>query len=73
MVLADVHLDRGDLNEGCRVAAQAIAVGECLRSTRCRSYVDEFKQRLRRHRTDGDVRAFVAQVRESRLWAPSLQ
>ena len=46
MVLADAHLDRGDVDEGCRVAAQAIDVGESLESARCRSYVDEFRQRL---------------------------
>ena len=44
MVLADAHLDRGDVDEGCRVAARALAVGEALESARCRSYVDEFKQ-----------------------------
>ncbi|MBA3905619.1 MAG: XRE family transcriptional regulator [Pseudonocardiales bacterium] len=70
MVLADAHLDRGDVEEGCRVAAQALAVGETLESARCRSYVDEFKQRLRKHRTSPGVRAFVAEIRQSRLWAP---
>jgi hypothetical protein len=30
VVLADAHLDRGDVEEGCRVAAQALAVGETL-------------------------------------------
>ena len=25
-----LHLDSGDLDEGCRVAVRAIAVGECL-------------------------------------------
>jgi hypothetical protein len=45
MVLADAHLDRGNVEEGCRVAAQALAVGETLESARCRSYVDEFKVR----------------------------
>ena len=70
MVLADAHLDRGDVDEGCRVAAQAIAVGETLESARCRKYVDEFRQRLRRHRASAGVRAFVTQVRDSRLWLP---
>lgn len=70
MVLADAHLDRGDVEEGCRVAAKAIEVGEGLESARCRSYVDEFKQRLRKHRASPLVRAFVTDVRDSRLWSP---
>ena len=74
MVLADAHLDRGDVDEGCRVAARAIAVGERLESARCRSYVDEFQQRLAKHRTSADVR----DVRRRRsasteLWAPARQ
>lgn len=73
MVLADAHLDRGDVEEGCRVAAKAIAVGEGLESARCRGYVDEFKQRLRKHRASPLVRAFVAHIRGSRLWSPARQ
>jgi tetratricopeptide (TPR) repeat protein len=68
MVLADAHLDRGDVDEGCRVASRAFAVGEGIESARCRSYVDEFRQRLLKHRTSPDVRAFVGSVRENRLW-----
>lgn len=71
MVLADAHLDRGDVDEGCRVAARAFEVGEGLESARCRKYVDEFRQRLAKHRTSADVRAFVEHVRESRLWRPA--
>lgn len=71
MVLADSHLDRGDVDEACQVAAKAFAVGETLESARCRGYVDEFKQRLVRHRKSSEVRDFVARVRESRLWAPA--
>ena len=73
MVLADAHLDRGDVDEGCRVAARAFEVGEGLESARCRGYVDEFRQRLVKHRTSADVRAFVGSVRESRLWRPAGQ
>jgi tetratricopeptide (TPR) repeat protein len=69
MVLADAHLDHGDVDEGCRVATRAIAVGEGLESARCRSYVDEFRQRLEPHRRSAEVRNFVAGVRDSRLWA----
>ena len=41
-----------------------------LSSARCRSYVDEFKQRLRKHKASPSVREFVRTVRDSRLWAP---
>jgi len=68
MVLADAHLDRGDVDEGCRVAARALTVGESIESTRCRGYVDEFRQRLIKHRTSADARAFVSSVRQCRLW-----
>jgi tetratricopeptide (TPR) repeat protein len=71
MVLADAHLDRGDVDEGCRVAGEAFAVGEGLESARCRGYVAEFRQRLVRHRTSAEVRDFAARVRGSKLWAPA--
>jgi hypothetical protein len=73
MVLADAHLDRGDVNEGCRVAGKALAAGETMESACWRLYVDEFKQRLRKHKASPDVRTFVATVRASRLWAPARQ
>ena len=71
MVLADAHIDRGDVEEGCRVAMEALAAGDALRSARCRSYVDEFKQRLMRHRSNPIVKTFAAQVREHHLWTPA--
>lgn len=71
MVLADAHLDRGDVDEGCRVASEAFTVGEGLESARCRGYVDEFKQRLLRHKGSTVVREFVTSVRGSRLWMPA--
>jgi hypothetical protein len=67
-VLADAHVDRGDIDEGCRVATEALAAGDALRSARCRRCLDEFKQRLARHRSNPVVRAFAAQVREHHLW-----
>jgi tetratricopeptide (TPR) repeat protein len=70
MVLADAHLDRGDVDEGCRVAARAFAIGEGLESIRCRGYVNEFRQRLVPYKRTEEVREFVASVREMRLWAP---
>jgi len=71
MVLADAHLDRGDVDEGCRVAGEAFAVGEGLESARCRGYVDEFRQRLLRHRKSTEVREFAIRVQGSKLWAPA--
>lgn len=68
MVLADAHLDLGDVDEGCRIATKAIKVGDTLDSARCREYVHEFKVRLRRHRSNTSVRAFVDEIRGSRLW-----
>lgn len=68
MVLADAHLDVGDIDEGCRVAEKAFAVGEGLESARCLSYVDEFRKRLVRYRDSANVRTFVAQVQGSKLW-----
>ena len=70
MVLADAHLDRGDLDEGCRIAAQAIDVGDRLESARCRSYVDEFQPAPRPLRNQpGGPRPSSTQVREHRLWS----
>jgi hypothetical protein len=71
MVLADAHLDRGDLEEGCRIAEKALTVGEGLNSIRCRSYVREFQQRLSPHRNSSEVRQLVSTVRESHLCTPS--
>jgi len=68
IVLADAHLDRGDVDEGCRVAGEAFAVGEGLESARCRRYVKEFRKRLVRYRRSTEARDFAARVRTSRLW-----
>ena len=68
MVLADAHLDHGDLDEGCRIAAQAIDVGDGLDSVRCRSYVHEFRQRLTRYGTSPEVRDFADRMSATKLW-----
>ena len=70
MVLADALVDRGDLDEGCRVAAEALEVGEGLRSARCSSYVTEFQERLRKHQRSTTVRSFSESARTFRLWRP---
>jgi tetratricopeptide (TPR) repeat protein len=68
LVLADAHLDRGDIDKGCEVAARALDVGQELDSVRCRSYVDEFKIRLQRHSHAAEVRELQAAVSENHLW-----
>ncbi|WP_329056553.1 hypothetical protein OG511_02670 [Streptomyces sp. NBC_01453] len=71
MVLADAHLRAGDVEEACRVAVDALDLGEQLKSARCVSYLAEFRQNLAAVDGSADVRAFVEQVREHRLWIAS--
>ncbi|MDX3838968.1 hypothetical protein [Streptomyces europaeiscabiei] len=71
MVLADAHLRAGDTEEACRVALDALDLGEQLKSARCVSYLAEFRQNLA---TVGDSRVsrdLAEQVREHRLWIAS--
>jgi hypothetical protein len=69
MVLADAHLDCGDLDEGCRIAEQAMRIGESLDSVRCTGYVGEFRQRLTRYGSSAPAREFADRVSTSKLWA----
>jgi ATP/maltotriose-dependent transcriptional regulator MalT len=46
MVLADAHLRAGDIEEACRVALDALDLGEQLRSARAVSYLAEFRTAL---------------------------
>jgi tetratricopeptide (TPR) repeat protein len=71
MVLADAHLDHGDVDEGCRVAERAITAAVGMDSIRCRSYVEEFQQRLLSHRKSPEVRRLVDAVGRNHLWNPS--
>lgn len=71
MVLADAHLRVGDIEEACRVALDALDLGEQLKSVRCVSYLAEFRQGLAMAGNSTDVRAFTEQVREHRLWVSS--
>lgn len=70
MVLADAYLDQGEAEEACRVALTGLEIGERLKSARCRSYVDEFRQRLSRVGNTPVVRDFVEQASTARLWTP---
>ncbi|OLL76243.1 regulatory protein [Pseudonocardia sp. Ae168_Ps1] len=71
MVLADAHLDHGDVEEGCRIAEEAIVDGESVDSVRCDSYVTEFRERLTPHATSGPARELAERVRASRIWSPA--
>ncbi|MGW2783262.1 hypothetical protein ACWC3X_18750 [Streptomyces populi] len=71
MVLADAHLRAGDVEEACRVAVDALDLGEQLKSARCVSYLAEFRQNLSAVSNSLGVQAFTEQVREHRLWIAS--
>jgi tetratricopeptide (TPR) repeat protein len=68
MVLAHSLLDAGELEEGLEAATRAFIAGEGLDSERCRSYVDELKARLGRHRSSPEVKTFVSNARGHQLW-----
>lgn len=68
MVLADAHLRAGDVEEACRVALDALDLGEQLKSARCVSYLAEFRQNLSRAGDSTTAREFREQAREHRLW-----
>lgn len=68
MVLADSHLDSGDVSQACDVALKAIEIGETLKSARCGAYVDEFRARLTRLGKSQESADFIERVSASRLW-----
>ena len=68
MVLADAHLRAGDVDEACRVALDALDLGEQLHSGRCVSYLSEFRADLRPHRTVPAVRDLHDQAAEHPMW-----
>lgn len=70
MVLADAHLDHGDVEQACEVALRALQLGEQLKSARCVTYVDEFRQRLSKLGDTPTVRDFAERARSTRLWTP---
>lgn len=71
MVLADAHLDHDDPEPACRVALQALTIGDQLRSARCAAYVTEFRTRLTRLGNSRIAREFTEQAAEHRLWTPA--
>lgn len=68
MVLADAHLRAGDAEEACRVALDALDLGEQLKSARCVSYLVEFRRNLASAGSSRAARDLAEQVREHRLW-----
>ncbi|MEU6174992.1 hypothetical protein ABZ832_24175 [Streptantibioticus parmotrematis] len=72
MVLADAHLHADDPEEACRVALDALDLGEQLKSARCVAYLAEFRRHLGKFQTSPAVREFQEQAREHRLWAATM-
>ncbi|MCC4322396.1 hypothetical protein [Streptomyces malaysiensis] len=68
MVLADAHLRAGDPEEACRVALDALDLGEQLKSARCVSYLAEFRQHLDSVGDTPAISEFREQASEHRLW-----
>jgi transcriptional regulator with XRE-family HTH domain len=68
MVLADAHLRVDEPDEACRVALDALDLGEQLKSARCVSYLAEFRRRLAKYAASPVVRDFYEQAADQRLW-----
>jgi hypothetical protein len=73
MVLADAHLRAGDVEEACRVALDALDLGEQLKSAQCISYLAEFRRNLSAAGRSSAARELAEQVRKHRLWIASEQ
>lgn len=71
MVLADAHLRAGETEEACRVALDALDLGEQLKSARCVSYLAEFRQNLAAASDSTTSRSFTEQAQDHRLWVAS--
>jgi hypothetical protein len=68
MVLADAHLRAGEVEEACRVALDALDLGEQLRSARCVSYLRQFRHELAPHAKSAAVLELHEQAAGHRLW-----
>nr|WP_202451039.1 hypothetical protein [Streptomyces sp. SID4948] len=71
MVLADAHLRAGDVEGACRVALDALDLGEQLRSARCVQYLADFRQALSAHAGNRVVRDLAEQAEGQRIWEAS--
>src|ERR1019366_411471 len=68
MVLADAHLDAGELEQACSVALTALTAGKQIRSARCVNYLREFRQRLATAGNNRSAAEFRERAASSRLW-----
>ncbi|WP_436788589.1 hypothetical protein [Yinghuangia sp. YIM S10712] len=68
MVLADSLLGRGEPEQACRAALQALDLGRQLKSARSVAYLSEFRTRLNPYADTPSVAEFLAQARTHRLW-----
>src|SRR6266516_48043 len=66
--LADSYVAAGEIEQACRVALNALALGEQLRSARCVRYLREFQALLAGIGQARGLADFYEQARESRLW-----
>ncbi|MGR7001265.1 hypothetical protein ACU686_29730 [Yinghuangia aomiensis] len=71
MVLADSLLDRGEPEQACRAAMEALDLGRQLKSARCVAYLGEFRARLDRFDGNAAVTEFLDQAQTHRLWQRS--
>jgi hypothetical protein len=71
MVLADARAAAGDVEEACRVARQALVLGEQLKSARCAAYVVEFRGRLSSLGRVAAVRELEEDAAGHPLWVPA--
>ncbi|MEU6991919.1 hypothetical protein ABZ953_14830 [Streptomyces sp. NPDC046465] len=68
MVLADAHLCAGEVEEACRVALDALDLGEQLKSARCVTYLAEFRRNLGTRSPNTAARDLAEEARDHRLW-----
>lgn len=68
MVLADAYLAADEVEQGCNTALEALNLGEQMRSARCVSYLQEFRELLAKVGSCPATREFEEQAREARLW-----
>ncbi|MGL5862971.1 MAG: hypothetical protein ACRCY9_17130 [Phycicoccus sp.] len=68
MVLADVRVASGDVDEACRLARRALAMGKQLKSARCAAYVGEFRRRLAPAASTAAVRQLEVEAADHPLW-----
>lgn len=68
LVLANAHLDAGNLDAACEVARGAVVAGETIKSARCVAYLSDFRSRIQTTADAPLVRDFTEAVADSPLW-----